>query len=360
MSSFRVVHVSVRRLRNIDHAEVELDEGQNLLIGGNGQGKTTVLEALYMLGSTRSFRGSRPAEVMQHGSRESSVRGSVLSRDLRSEIAVTITEQGRIVRVDGKPAEMSTHFGRFPMVAFHPGDLDLVVGGPAVRRRFLDRMLFQAQPGYPTWFREYQRALRSRNELLKRGDGEQEVRAFDRVMAVNGARMAKGRHRLSEMLAVEVARALEELGVEPFGLRLRAGAEPDEEALYRALIDSLATDRRRCRTTVGPHTDDIELTRPTGLARVVASRGEARSLAVSLRLGERRVIARCASIMPVLLLDDVWAELDRERVELVLTMVASEPGQVVVTGTGVSEPVAVRSWRRLEVVAGRVVETRRS
>lgn len=358
MSPLRVLRLSVQRVRNIDRTEVELAEGQNLLIGGNGQGKTTLLEAIYLLGSTRSFRGSRPVEVMQHGASEAVVKGSILSRELRSDVVVTLTEVGRNVRVDGKQAEMATHFSRFPMVAFHPGDLELVHGGPAVRRRFLDRMLFQAQPGYPTWFREYQRALRNRNELLKRNGGEREVRAFDRILAENGARMWQGRHRLSELLAHETEQTLEELGVEPFTLRLRAAVEPDEESLRSALAAALPVDRRRCRTTVGPHTDELELSRPTGMARVVASRGEARSLAVSLRLSERKVVARCVSAMPILLLDDVWAELDMERVERVLSMVASEPGQVIVTGTGATEPDAVRSWHRLEVVGGRVRDPR--
>ena len=357
MSSFlRILHLSVKRLRNIDHIELELAEGQNLLVGGNGQGKTSVLESIYILGAFRSFRGARPAELIQHESTEAVVKGSLLSETPRSEIVVTLASKGRQVRVDGKSADMATHFRRFPMVAFHPGDLDLIFGGPSVRRRFLDRMLFQAEPGYPTWYRDYRRALKSRNELLRVwADGsDRQVKAFDRVLSGLGAQMGRARERLSVSLSEAVEKVLDGLGVSPFHVRLRAKVEPDEESLLSALEDSLTRDRRRGRTSVGPHTDELELRRPTGTARIVASRGEARALAVSLRLAERKVVSQCVSAMPLLLLDDVWAELDGERVERVLSMVASEPGQVVVTGTGAIEPKAVRDWRRFEVLDGRV------
>lgn len=352
----RILQLTVRRLRNIDHIELELAEGQNLLVGGNGQGKTSILESIYILGAFRSFRGARPVELIRSEEKDAVVKGSLLSAPPKSEIVVSLTTCGRQVRVDGKRADMASHFRRFPMVAFHPGDLDLIFGGPSVRRRFLDRMLFQAERGYPIWYRDYRRALKSRNELLKRSEGEgtRQIRAFDRILSDLGARMGRARERLSALLSNAVEEILEGLGLDPFRVRLRAKVEADEERLLSALEDSLPRDRARGRTSVGPHTDELELRRPTGMARTVASRGEARALAVALRLAERKVVAECVSAMPLLLLDDVWAELDGERVERVLTMVASEPGQVLVTGTGATEPKAVADWRRFEVVGGRI------
>lgn len=353
-SHLKVLGLTVQQLRNIDRVEVELSEGQNLMIGGNGQGKTSLLEAIYLLGASKSFRGARPADLIRHGSREGQVRGTLAAEGPSSEVVVTLEPQGRQIRVDGKRADLSVHFHRFPMVAFHPGDLELVSGGPSVRRRFLDRMLFQAEAGYASWYREYRRALGSRNELLRQEESERQVRAFDKVLSELGARMGRARARLSELLSGATAEILAGLGVEPFEIRLRSAVAPDAGELFRALSRSVSKDRRMKRTTVGPHTDELELSRETGTARVVASRGEARALAVALRLGERKVVAQCAAAMPVLLLDDVWAELDRDRAERVLSMVAGEPGQVVVTGTGASEPETVRGWRRFEVRGGRV------
>jgi DNA replication and repair protein RecF len=354
----RVRRLRVERLRNIERVELELGEGQSLLVGGNGQGKTSLLEAIYLLGAVRSFRGARPGELVQHGAQDALVRGTLGAREPASDVVVSLTRKERQVRVDGKRVDLADHFRLFPMVAFHPGDLELVFGGPAERRRFLDRMLFQAEAGYPRWYREYRRALQSRNELLKRCADDREVRAYDQVLSSHGARMGAARARLSALLARATSEVLEELGVEPFAMRLRATVEPDEAALLAALERALPGDRRRGRTSVGPHTDELELSRETGGARVVASRGEARALAVAMRLGERRVVAGCAQSTPLLLLDDVWAELDRPRAERVLAMVAAEPGQVIVTGTGGSEPSVVSSWRRFEVVEGRIHEAR--
>lgn len=350
----RVRHLLVEGLRNIERVELSLDLGQNLLVGGNGQGKTTLLEGLYLLGALRSFRGARPSELVQHGAQEAHIRGTIEARGPASKIVVTLSKQGRQIRVDGKRADLSEHFRRFPMVAFHPGDLELVLGGPAARRRFLDRMLFQAETGYATWFREYRRALQSRNELLKTQGSDREVLAYDRVVGALGARMGTARAKLVALLAQATVEILEKLEVEPFTMRLKSRVEPTEEKLLEALERALPSDRRRGRTSIGPHTDELELARDTGIARTVASRGEARALAVSMRLGERKAIAQCSTSTPLLLLDDVWAELDGDRADRVLALVADEPGQVVVTGTGVNEPRAVETWRRYEVLGGKV------
>lgn len=352
----RVHQLRIEGVRNVRRLHIELADEQNLIVGGNGQGKTTILEAMYCLGAIRSFRGARVTELIQHGVSEAFVHGHLGVRDPLSEVNIAFGRKGRKIKVDGKKPELSHHFSRFPMVAFHPGDLELVFGGPSVRRRFLDRMLFQAESGYAQWFREYRRALSSRNELLKQDATDMEIGAYDRVLSALGARMGQARARLTIMLSEAAAQVMGHLGVEPFSINLQARVEPDEGALFQALSRALRSDRRRCRTSVGPHTDDLELARPTGLARVVASRGEARALSVSLRLAERKVIARCAGAMPLLLLDDVWAELDGERAERVLTLVADEPGQVVVTGTGGSEPGIVSGWRRFHVVSGEVAE----
>ena len=354
MELLRLRRLEVQRLRNIERAEVELSEGQNLLVGDNGQGKTTLLEAIYLLGATRSFRGARPGELIRKGARRAIVRGVLGARPSASEVVVKLEPGGRQIQVDGKRADLAEHFHRFPMVSFHPGDLDIVFGGPAVRRRFLDRMLFQAQAGYARWYRDYRRALQSRNELLKQERPDREVCAYDPVLASLGARMERERRALTSLLAEATVEVLGKLGLEPFEVRLKASVDPDEEAIREALARALPADRRRGTTTVGPHRDDLSLFRRTGPARAVASRGEARALAVALRLAERQVIANTASSMPLLLLDDLWAELDRERARRVLAMVAEASGQVVVTGTSGVEPGELPGWKRFLVAGGKI------
>lgn len=353
--SLELLALAIRRLRNVDEAELELAPGRNILVGGNGQGKTTVLEGAYLLGALRSFRGAKPSELLRHGASEGRVVGSFVLAEPRNEVVVTVGRgAGRELRVDGKRPDLAVHFHRFPIVAFHPGDLDIVLGSPADRRRFLDRMLFQAQAGYAAWHRDYRHALRSRNELLRREAPGVEIRAFDAVLADRGALLAATRARLCERLASAAEEVLEALGVRPFEVRLETRVEADAGALLAALEASLAADRGRRSTSVGPHADDLALTRPEGRARVVASRGEARSLAVALRLAERRVVSEANGTVPLLLLDDVAAELDRERTERVVRIVTAQGGQVIVTATGAAEEGFGVDWRRFRARGGKV------
>lgn len=354
--ALRLPRVAVRRIRNVAEVDLELCRERSLLVGENGQGKTTLLEAAYLLGAVRSFRGARAADLVQHGQDTARVRGWLEGPEPSCEVILTLGRgQARDLRVDGKRGDLSAHFRRFPMVAFHPGDLDLVLGAPADRRRFLDRMLFQAQAGYATWHREYGRALRSRNELLRREAPVAELRAYDEVMAARGAAMGEARRRLSSSLDGAIAAILDELEAAAFDVRLEAAVEPDEEALRAALEAALPTDRARRRTSVGPHTDDLVIERREGRAQKVASRGEARALAVALRLAERGVVGDETGSTPLLLLDDVAAELDRRRTHRVVEMVTRQGGQVVATATGAVEETFGSGWSRFEIRGGEVV-----
>jgi DNA replication and repair protein RecF len=343
-------------VRNVSRLELELAPQQNLLVGGNGQGKTTLLEAMYLLGALRSFRGARPGELIQHGHQEGTVQGVVLHQPPSSLVMVLLRRQGRDVRVNDKKPEVAHHFRNFPMVAFHPGDLELIFGGPAVRRRFLDRMLFQAQAGYAQWHRDYHRALRARSELLRQGKEARLVRAYDPLLARLGAQLGAARQRLILELATSAAEILAVLRIAPFTIEHHSRVVPEEEALAEALNRAWPQDQRRRRTTVGPHTDDLTIARSAGRARQVASRGEARAVAVALRLAERDVVGRQTGVMPLLLLDDVWAELDAQRAALVLGMVAEQPGQVVATGTGRMDEKSLIGWRRFTIAGGTLAD----
>jgi DNA replication and repair protein RecF len=172
------------------------------------------------------------------------------------------------------------------------------------------------------------------------------------MIASLGAPIGKARLEIVEKLSHVAAGILEDLKVPHFDISLEYQVDPKERDIICALEDSLARDRIRGRTSLGPHTDDLVIAKREGRAREVASRGEARALTVALRLSERQVLGECATSVPLLLLDDVAAELDRVRAAKVIEMVENQEGQVVVTATGDAEQGFGSGWRHFEIRDG--------
>jgi DNA replication and repair protein RecF len=242
----------------------------------------------------------------------------------------------RRVRVDGKPVSAGGgHFQQLPMVLFQPGNMELVQGGPGGRRRFLDRALFQAEPTYPAALRDYGRALASRNRLLKeRGAERAAIAAFEDQLARHGATVVAGRERFVARLAPLFAEAAEQIGgAERATVDYRPAVGGDAAALAAALERARPRDLERGHTSVGPHTDELELALGGRAARRYASQGQQRTLVLALKIAETRVLAEACGRIPLLLLDDVSSELDRERNRRLMLFLDEVGGQLFVTTT---------------------------
>ena len=222
------------------------------------------------------------------------------------------------------------------MVLFHPGDIRIVSGGPDRRRDFVDRILQQIDPVFGSARGDYEKALRSRNRLLK-GDGPdlRSIRAYDDILATTGAVVGRGRKALCSDLAPLVTRAFDDVIGQPldFSLTYAPRVEPDPTAIADALAHSIDKDRARGFTAEGPHADDVHLQLGEVGAKSHASQGQQRAIVLALKVAELDIVSTRTDRVPVLLLDDVSSELDRVRNRRLFDLLGRLGGQVFLTTT---------------------------
>jgi len=330
---------------------VELSPHTTVLAGANGQGKTNFLEACFLLCTLRALRAQKLSELVRFGAAQTAVTGWFALPGGVRQVAVSVADGKRSAHVDGKlvrdPDEL---FGGLAVVAFTPDDLALVKGGPEGRRRLLDRAVQNRHPAQLTDARDYLRALRSRNQLLRQGAPQALHEAFEEPLALLGARLRVRRERLLAEMREHAARAFAEVarGEAPLRLTyLAAGRDSDalgveasehgEDALAAALLAALRRrlprDRERGYTSVGPHADDLSLALGDRPARLFASQGQARAVVLAFKIGEIENLRRVQGRAPLLLLDDVSSELDPQRNEFLMHYLGALQGQVVLTTT---------------------------
>ncbi len=288
-----------------------------------------------MLALSSSPRSRRELELVGPVAPMTRIEASVESAGITSELAITLTMEGdrarRVIEVDGVRRRAFDLPGRFRVTLFWPDDLGLVKAGPELRRRFLNQMLVQVEPGYARALAGLKRVVEQRNSLLKRiaaGDaGGDELEVWSSELVLLGGEVAASRAAAVLELEPEAARRHAEIAD---GERLEIRYLGPPQDLAEAVHNSLSEDLRRGSTTVGPHHDDIRVLLQGQEARSYSSQGQQRTAVVSLKLAEAALVARRTGERPVLLLDDVLSELDAERRAALLRQVA-DAGQVIIT-----------------------------
>jgi DNA replication and repair protein RecF len=307
----------------------------NVFIGPNGQGKTNLLESVAMLALSSSPRAHREVELVGPAAPGSRIDAMTESGGSPHEISIVLTVDGdrarRAIEVDGVRRRALDLPGRFRVTLFWPDDLGLVKGGPDLRRRFLNHMLVQVEPGYARALAGLRRVLEQRNSLLKRiaaGEGgEDMLDAWDHELVAVASAIAAARSRAVAEIAPDAASCHSRIAA---GERLEIAYEGPPENLAESVHNSRGEDLRRGTTGVGPHRDDVAIVLDGQDARSYASQGQQRTAVVSLKLAEAALIERRTGERPVLLLDDVLSELDGERRTALLAAVGGG-GQVIVT-----------------------------
>jgi DNA replication and repair protein RecF len=355
--------------RNLEPLELVPGPRVNVLHGDNGQGKTNLIEAAYYLATLRSFRTSHAEELIRGGAAaagRAQLAARVEHRGLDRKVDVRLGPEGRTVTLDGKRVRgAAAIFGAVSVVLFVPEDLLLPRAAPAARRRFLDLAVFNVERGYYREAAAFQKVVKSRNHLLKRGPVDPVLLdAYDDELARTGARVVMRRRALVTELAPRTRdffRALH--GDIPVELRYRSAPAidlaPDEAGVQAALLGGLraqrALDERRRFTGTGPHTDDLDIVFAGRLAREHASQGQLRSLVLALKLAELTNVEARRGDVPVLLLDDVPSELDPTRRKFLFDMVGGLSCQTLISVTEreVVSPLPERVDFRIS--AGRVI-----
>ncbi len=355
--------LGLRNFRNFEDEDVEFPERGAALIGDNGQGKTNLLEAVYYLEIFRSFRGARDEQLITFGRDHFRVVGhlaGVGGGEGESEVAAGYLREGRRKKVslDGRePDRVAGAIGRVGAIVFTASDIEIVAGGPGARRRFLDIILSLVEPGYLSALQRYRQILAQRNGLLRDRAHREELAAWDAGLVEAGSRVVDARSRWiaasrdafrSFYAAISGGQAA---GVEyipsvprPDGCNSAGGDATEKWAeAFREVMDlHRERERRRGLTLIGPHRDDLRFwvdEEPQRVAlRGFGSAGQQRTAAVALRMVEAGVVRGARGRRPIIMLDDVLAELDPARAERVVELVAAEQwGQVFVTSPKPSE-----------------------
>jgi len=351
----RFLHLRLRQFRNIDFAEIELEADRTFLVGANGQGKSNLLEALGLITALRSFRTQRTGALARRGAPGYAGLYTV-DHDRQGETTVKLEQSGkaRTVEVDGEPVRRLGDFiGRFPVVPLHAGDLMLLRGSPAERRRFLDLTLAAVDGAYYAALRSYHRGLAERNRLLKRGGGAAELAAFEAEIAPHAVAVAAKRRAGVEALGATLSRVYAGIAEKEEGPRLRLRPSDEcatEEAVRAFLRDGRARDALLGATQKGPHRDDLSFALEARGAREYASDGQQRGLCVALRLAQARFFEDALGLRPVLLADDVLGELDPHR-KAGFWRACPAGFQIIATGTELPPDASV--WAVWRVAAGR-------
>ncbi len=332
------MNLRVRGFRNLAPLTLEPGPHFNVIHGDNGAGKSNLLESIDYLGALKSFRGAKTDDLIgldsDAATLEASIAGDVVPRSFRVGISRNARRQ---LQLDTKrPRSAAVWHQAVQMVLFHPGDLVLAAGAPDRRRAFLDRILEQIDPVYGPTLASYDKALRSRNRLLKADTANpRAIHAFDGLLSKAGAVIGQARARLIDDLAPRVTRAFEEVfaGDTPLGVSYRPRVTPTESAILEALDRSFTKDCARGFTADGPHGDDLELRLHEVGARHHGSQGQHRTIVLALKTAELDLLSERTGQVPILLLDDVSSELDRSRNRRFFEVLSQAGGQVFLTTT---------------------------
>jgi DNA replication and repair protein RecF len=334
-------HFTARDFRNLQPLDIAPAAGSHLLLGGNGAGKTSILEAIYALATTRSFRAAQIVDCVAHGGSGFELWGEVLS-DRRTDLAVAVRDGERQRTVNGKPAPLADHLAVLPVVAWAALEAAVLTGAPSARRRFLDRGVVGIRPAALDILGRYREALRQKRELLVRDAAGIEV--WNEILAPAAAEVIRLRAAYVELLRRELAAVLDEARAAPgapTGLRLpdvglRYLPSPSQglegAAAIAAVLDRASDrERRRQQPLFGPHRDELEVTWGAHDLRRVASAGERKALSLLLLAAHGRVLERSGRT-PLYLLDDADAELAPPSVAAVwsvyMRQVAAGGGQL--------------------------------
>lgn len=347
--------------------EVEFSPGLNVIYGANAQGKTNWLEAIYLLATTKSFRTAHPREVVAHDAKEAILRGAVARGNLTKDLQLLITESAKQTFVNGKREAVARYLGNLDAIAFTSDEMQIVRGAPEARRRFLDRGVFFTLPAYLGTLNEYNRVLKQKNALLREAsEAEDQTKYFDLIQPWNDQLVALGAEiHAARLNYVEQLRAHlkpELFQAEQIAIRYKSSLEGKgdlneyanllRERLNLRLKNEIAVGH----SLIGPHRDDLEILFDGYEIARFGSSGQQRSSLLILDLAQISVYYQCFEEYPIFLIDDIDAELDRTRIEILLDYLDGRLQTIVSTSKRTIADRYRHRARTLLIRGGRAVD----
>ena len=348
--------------RNYEQAQLDLVPGLTAVVGANGEGKSNLLEAIGYLATLKSFRGAPTDALVRNGAASAVARaeGTRDGRDVLLEAEIVPSGRSRVMVNRQRLGRARDLLGALRVTVFSPDDLVLVKGSPAERRSYLDEVLVALQPKSDVLRSELERVLRQRNALLRQSGGrstseiETTLEVWDSKLVEVGESLADQRVALIDRLRPLLNEAYGDVAGRVVDIDVRYQSHWRDAGLAAALRDARRDELRRGVTLVGPHRDDVTLSIAGLPSRTHASQGEQRSLALALRLASHAVVERAVGEPPVLLLDDVFSELDPGRSR---ALVEHLPKAQAVLTTASELPAGSEPELVVRVAAGRLTIT---
>ena len=337
--------LELQNFRNYERLSVSFDSHVNIIYGENAQGKTNILESIYMCGLGKSHRSSRENEIIRLGEKESHVKGEFEKENLSLRVDIHLKRSGmKGIALNRIPIKrISELYGNVSVVIFSPEDLELIKRGPSLRRNFLNQELCQIDPIYVEDLISYSKILKQRHELFREMEGKPEKAAelsetldiWDLQLVRFGSELIRRRRKFIEELNKCIFDIHYDLTGGKEKLQLVYAPSADEEDFYEELRKVRERDRVYKNTSVGPHRDDLRFFEKEKDLRIFGSQGQQRTCVLSLKLAEIRMIETIKREKPILLLDDVLSELDRSRQNKLLQGMGNT--QTIITCTGMDE-----------------------
>ena len=355
--------IELKNFRNYEDLDLKFDSGTNILFGDNAQGKTNILEAAYVSGTTKSHKGSRDKDMIRFGEDESHIRTIVEKQGKEYQLDIHLKKnRSKGIAINKVPIKKASElFGILNMVFFSPEDLNIIKNGPSERRRFLDAEICQLDKIYLSDLTRYNKILMQRNRLLKDMQHQPQLMetlpVWDMQLVEYGKRLIRRRRQFVEELSEIVTGIHRNISGKREELVLRYEPNIDAEFLEDELNRVRKKDRKYAQTSVGPHRDDISFFIRGVDIRKFGSQGQQRTSALSLKLSEIELVRQTIHDTPVLLLDDVLSELDSNRQNYLLNSIHDI--QTMITCTGLDEFVRNRFQidKVFHVIDGHVSET---
>lgn len=332
-----------KNFRNYRNLSIEFDKGLNFLYGDNAQGKTNIIEAVYICSTSRSHKGSKDKELIFFGEDEAHIRLKLNKKGVSHKIDFHIRKNNtKGVAINGFPIKKASElFGLLNVVVFSPEDLFIVKNGPSERRRFIDRELCRVDPLYLKNLSEYNKVLNQRNKLLKDISTNEVLRStldvWDEQFITSGKKIIRERKKFLEDMTRIMQPIHNNITGDAEDIILKYEPSIYEDEFEREFFMARQRDLVLQQTTIGPHRDDFSILVNGINIRKFGSQGQQRSAALSLKLSEIKMIKKVSGDDPVLLLDDVFSELDSHRQECLLSEIKKT--QTILTGTGLDDLV---------------------